>query len=195
MFILIPQFECLIVELFNAVDPDSTDSEEFAVVLKLLAAIQKQDPQTWRELAKQCQGVSEETTTGVHRLYQMQRDGKLLFPAINVNDSVTKSKFDNLYGCRHSCVDGIMRATDVMLAGKVVSVQPWINGLQEGLRGSASPEDLEILLQLVYLYGTEPRADTTAFAAYQAWMRGVLENRNASPEAAFGDTLQVVLAQ
>ena len=86
-------------------------------------------------------------------------------------------------------------ALDKMLAGKVVSVKPWINGLQEGLRGSASPEDLETLLQLVYLYGTEPRADTTAFAAYQAWMRGMLENRSASPEAAFGDTLQVVLAQ
>ena len=86
-------------------------------------------------------------------------------------------------------------ALDKLLADKVVSVQPWISGLQEGLRGSASPEDLETLFQLVYLYGTAPRADTTAFAAYRAWMRGILENRSASPEAAFGDTLQVVLAQ
>ena len=69
-----------------------------------------------------CKGVSEETTTGVHRLYEMQRDGKLLFPAINVNDSVTKSKFDNLYGCRHSLIDGIKRATDVMISGKVAVV-------------------------------------------------------------------------
>lgn len=82
-----------------------------------------------------------------------------------------------------------------MLAGKVVGVDPWIGGLQEGLKGSASSEDLETLFQLIHLYATAPRADTTAFAAYQAWMRGVLENRSASPEAAFGDTVQVVLAQ
>src|SRR6185369_2445430 len=74
------------------------------------------------KVAAQCKGVSEETTTGVHRLYQMQEKGALLFPAINVNDSVTKSKFDNVYGCRHSLVDGIMRATDVMLAGKLCVV-------------------------------------------------------------------------
>ena len=86
-------------------------------------------------------------------------------------------------------------ALEKRLAGKVVSVQPWISGLQEGLRGSASPEDLETMFQLVHLYGTAPRADTTAFAAYQGWMRGVLENRGASPEAAFADTLQLVLAQ
>merc|ERR1719333_37245 len=80
------------------------------------------DPMKWRKIAKLCVGVSEETTTGVHRLYQMEKEGTLLFPAINVNDSVTKSKFDNVYGCRHSLPDGIMRATDVMLAGKRVLV-------------------------------------------------------------------------
>lgn len=86
-------------------------------------------------------------------------------------------------------------ALEKRLADKVVSVQPWINGLQEGLRGSASPEDLEVMFQLIHLYGTAPRADSTAFAAYQAWMRGILANRSASPEAAFADTLQLVLAQ
>ena len=83
----------------------------------------QKDPQRWHRVAKDVIGVSEETTTGVMRLYQRQEAGTLLFPAINVNDSVTKSKFDNLYGCRHSLVDGIMRATDVMLAGKVAVVQ------------------------------------------------------------------------
>jgi adenosylhomocysteinase len=92
------------------------------VVLNLLSDTFKKNPQCWHGVARQCQGVSEETTTGVHRLYEMQRNGTLLFPAINVNDSVTKSKFDNLYGCRHSLVDGLMRATDVMLAGKVAVV-------------------------------------------------------------------------
>ena len=80
----------------------------------------KRNPQRWQKIAAKIRGVSEETTTGVHRLYQMQAACELLFPAINVNDSVTKSKFDNLYGCRESLVDGIKRATDVMVAGKVV---------------------------------------------------------------------------
>ena len=102
--------------------PETADSEEFAIVLKLLARLQQEQPGRWTKTATQCQGVSEETTTGVHRLYDMQKAGTLLFPAINVNDSVTKSKFDNLYGCRHSLVDGIMRASDVMLAGKVAVV-------------------------------------------------------------------------
>jgi len=102
--------------------PKADDSEEWTEVLKLLAKCFKQDPQRWTRVAKDVQGVSEETTTGVHRLYDMQRNGTLLFPAINVNDSVTKSKFDNLYGCRHSLVDGLMRATDVMLSGKVAVV-------------------------------------------------------------------------
>ncbi|HUB24381.1 MAG TPA: adenosylhomocysteinase, partial [Tepidisphaeraceae bacterium] len=101
---------------------ETADSEEFKEVLKLLARCFKADPQRWHKVAAEVQGVSEETTTGVHRLYEMQKAGALLFPAINVNDSVTKSKFDNLYGCRHSLVDGLMRATDVMLSGKIAVV-------------------------------------------------------------------------
>jgi adenosylhomocysteinase len=100
-------------------DPSTGESDEFKVFLQLLTDSLAEDPQRWTQIADGIQGVTEETTTGVHRLYEMARDGKLLFPAINVNDSVTKSKFDNLYGCRHSLIDGINRATDVMLAGKV----------------------------------------------------------------------------
>jgi adenosylhomocysteinase len=98
------------------------DSEEYGVILQLLTALQQKHAGYWTKTAPNVIGVTEETTTGVHRLYQMQELGELLFPAINVNDAVTKSKFDNLYGCRHSLVDGIMRATDVMLAGKVAVV-------------------------------------------------------------------------
>jgi len=103
-------------------DPDSTDNEEMACILSVLREELQRDPQRWHKVAADMIGVSEETTTGVMRLYQRQEAGTLLFPAINVNDSVTKSKFDNLYGCRHSLVDGIMRATDVMLAGKMAVV-------------------------------------------------------------------------
>lgn len=99
-------------------DPASTDNAEMKCVLSILARELQRDPKRWHKYASRCVGVSEETTTGVHRLYQMEQMGTLLFPAINVNDSVTKSKFDNLYGCKHSLPDGIMRATDVMLAGK-----------------------------------------------------------------------------
>jgi len=102
--------------------PETAESEEYAVVLRLLARLLKADGKRWQKVAEECKGVSEETTTGVHRLYEMQKAGTLLFPGINVNDSVTKSKFDNLYGCRHSLTDGLMRATDVMLAGKVAVV-------------------------------------------------------------------------
>jgi adenosylhomocysteinase len=102
--------------------PETTDNEEYKVILGLLAKTLKETPNRWTEVAKGVQGVSEETTTGVHRLYEMQKAGKLLFPAINVNDSVTKSKFDNLYGCRHSLIDGLFRATDVMISGKVAVV-------------------------------------------------------------------------
>jgi adenosylhomocysteinase len=102
--------------------PTAKDSEEYQIILRLLADLQAIDGQHWIRTAPNVRGVSEETTTGVHRLYQMQELGQLLFPAINVNDAVTKSKFDNLYGCRHSCVDAVMRATDVMLAGKVAVV-------------------------------------------------------------------------
>ena len=103
-------------------DPDSAENEEMSIVLKVIRQELQNDPQRWHNVAKDFIGVSEETTTGVHRLYQRQEAGTLLFPAIDVNNSVTKSKFDNLYGCRHSLVDGIMRATDVMLAGKVAVV-------------------------------------------------------------------------
>jgi adenosylhomocysteinase len=106
------------VPAFNA----ETESEEWGVILGLLNQTLRQDPQRWTRVAADLRGVSEETTTGVHRLYQMMETGELLFPAINVNDSVTKSKFDNLYGCRHSLTDGILRASDVMLAGKVAVV-------------------------------------------------------------------------
>jgi adenosylhomocysteinase len=99
-------------------DPSSTDNEEFRIVLTVIKRELKKDAQRWHKYVARMKGVSEETTTGVHRLYQMEKAGTLLFPAINVNDSVTKSKFDNLYGCKHSLPDGIMRATDVMLAGK-----------------------------------------------------------------------------
>ena len=102
--------------------PTAADSEEYTVILQLLTALQQKHAGYWTKTAPNVIGVTEETTTGVHRLYQMQELGELLFPAINVNDAVTKSKFDNLYGCRHSLVDGIMRATDVMLAGKVAVV-------------------------------------------------------------------------
>lgn len=98
------------------------ENQEEAVVLKTLKGILKEDNTRWHRTIADFRGVSEETTTGVHRLYQMMENGKLLFPAINVNDSVTKSKFDNLYGCRESLADGIKRATDVMIAGKVVVV-------------------------------------------------------------------------
>ncbi|MDR2936215.1 MAG: adenosylhomocysteinase, partial [Rikenellaceae bacterium] len=97
-------------------------SHEEGVILDTLRKIRIHSPRRWHDTVAECRGVSEETTTGVHRLYQMKDAGKLLFPAVNVNDSVTKSKFDNLYGCRESLADGIKRATDVMIAGKVVVV-------------------------------------------------------------------------
>ena len=103
-------------------DPSTADSEEFAVVLALLGRSLLEDSNRWTQVANRIRGVTEETTTGVHRLYQMQERGELLFPAINVNDSVTKSKFDNKYGCRHSLIDGINRATDVLIGGKVAVV-------------------------------------------------------------------------
>src|SRR4051794_38509066 len=102
--------------------PAKTDSEEMAVILGVLERSLGEDPQRWTRIAEGVKGVTEETTTGVNRLYQMHANGELLFPAINVNNSVTKSKFDNIYGCRHSLVDGINRAVDVMLAGKLCVV-------------------------------------------------------------------------
>ena len=121
--------------------PQSADSEELAVVLAVLARELKKNPRRWTKVAEACRGVTEETTTGVHRLYEMQKAGTLLFPAINVNDSVTKSKFDNLYGCRHSLVDGLMRATDVMLGGKLCVVCGYGDvgkGCAQSLRGQGA---------------------------------------------------------
>ena len=101
---------------------EPTSNHELAIVNAVLKRQLERNPRYWHNMVADIKGVSEETTTGVHRLYQMHKEGKLLFPAINVNDSVTKSKFDNLYGCRESLADGIKRATDVMIAGKVVVV-------------------------------------------------------------------------
>jgi adenosylhomocysteinase len=118
-----------------------TDPEEWGIILDTLRREQLRSPRRWREMAAGIRGVSEETTTGVHRLYQMQQAGSLLFPAINVNDSVTKSKFDNIYGCRHSLPDGLMRATDVMLGGKVAVVCGFGEvgkGCAQALRGQGS---------------------------------------------------------
>jgi adenosylhomocysteinase len=129
------------------VDEDGMDgdglihSEEFQVVLSLLRRSLGEDPQRWTKLGQGIKGVTEETTTGVHRLYQMVESGELLFPAINVNDSVTKSKFDNLYGCRHSLIDGINRATDVMIGGKVAVICGFGDvgkGCAESLRGQGA---------------------------------------------------------
>jgi len=103
-------------------DPSKITNAEFKLVLTIIKEQLKKDPKKWHKMAARVVGVSEETTTGVHRLYSMAKEGSLLFPAINVNDSVTKSKFDNIYGCRHSLPDGIMRATDVMIAGKQVVI-------------------------------------------------------------------------
>jgi adenosylhomocysteinase len=103
-------------------DPTEDDSEEYKVILALLKESINQAPMRFTNIANGIKGVTEETTTGVHRLYEMERNGELLFPAINVNDSVTKSKFDNKYGCRHSLIDGINRATDVLIGGKVAVI-------------------------------------------------------------------------
>jgi adenosylhomocysteinase len=122
-------------------DPSTADSEEFEVILQLLTRSLTEDGQRWTNIANQLRGVTEETTTGVHRLYQMQQAGSLLFPAINVNDSVTKSKFDNKYGCRHSLIDGINRATDVLIGGKVAVVCGYGDvgkGCAESLRGQGA---------------------------------------------------------
>ena len=122
-------------------DPSTAESEEFEVVLRVLQRSLVEDPRRWTAIASGLKGVTEETTTGVHRLYQMQESGSLLFPAINVNDSVTKSKFDNKYGCRHSLIDGINRATDVLIGGKVAVVCGYGDvgkGCAESLRGQGA---------------------------------------------------------
>ena len=117
------------------------DPEEWGVILQLLRDEQQKHPGRWTRVAADIKGVTEETTTGVHRLYEMMKAGTLLFPAINVNDSVTKSKFDNIYGCRHSVIDGLNRATDVMIAGKLAVVCGYGEvgkGCAEALRGQGA---------------------------------------------------------
>jgi adenosylhomocysteinase len=117
------------------------DSEEYAVILETVRRTLRTDPQKWTTIAAGIKGVTEETTTGVHRLYQLAEAGELLFPAINVNDSVTKSKFDNKYGCRHSLIDGLNRATDVLIGGKVAVVAGFGDvgkGCAESLRGQGA---------------------------------------------------------
>jgi adenosylhomocysteinase len=122
-------------------DPGTADSEELQIVLATLHRSLEEDPERWTKIAGQIKGVTEETTTGVHRLYQFAEQGHLLFPAINVNDAVTKSKFDNKYGCRHSLIDGINRATDVLIGGKVAVVCGYGDvgkGCAESLRGQGA---------------------------------------------------------
>jgi adenosylhomocysteinase len=122
-------------------DPASAESDEFRIILETLQRSLAADPQRWTRIAEGIMGVTEETTTGVHRLYQLAETGDLLFPAINVNDSVTKSKFDNLYGCRHSLIDGINRGTDVMIGGKVAVVCGFGDvgkGCADSLRGQGA---------------------------------------------------------
>ncbi|WCB94887.1 Adenosylhomocysteinase [Baekduia alba] len=141
-------------------DPAGAESEEFQVFLTLLQQSVAKDPQKWTRIGQSIIGVSEETTTGVHRLYELAQRGELLFPAINVNDSVTKSKFDNLYGCRHSLVDGINRATDVMLAGKTAVVCGF------GDVGKGSAESLRVQGARVIVTEIDP------ICALQASMQG-----------------------
>ena len=122
-------------------NPATADSEEYAVVLTLLAQSLQDDPARWTTIGAGIKGVTEETTTGVHRLYEMMNAGSLMFPAINVNDSVTKSKFDNKYGCRHSLIDGINRATDTLIGGKVAVVFGYGDvgkGSADSLRGQGA---------------------------------------------------------
>jgi adenosylhomocysteinase len=129
-------------ELAGAVpDPATADSDEFRIILEVLGRSLDQDSQRWTKIAAGIRGVTEETTTGVHRLYQFAEQGHLLFPAINVNDSVTKSKFDNKYGCRHSLIDGINRGTDVLIGGKQAVVCGYGDvgkGCAESLRGQGA---------------------------------------------------------
>ena len=141
-------------------DPESTTNPELKLVFKIIGRTLDEDPQKWHKLAARCKGVSEETTTGVHRLYDMEKAGELLFPAINVNDSVTKSKFDNLYGCKHSLPDGIMRATDVMLAGKRAIVAGF------GDVGKGCAQALKAAGCVVYVAEADP------ICALQACMEG-----------------------
>merc|ERR1712238_184788 len=143
-------------------DPASTDNAEFKCILQLLKDSIPQDKTKYSRMAAVCKGVSEETTTGVHRLKEMAAKGELLFPAINVNDCVTKSKFDNVYGCRHSLPDGIMRATDVMLAGK----KALICGFGDVGKGSA--QSMKAASAITYVSEIDP------ICALQACMEGFI---------------------
>ena len=152
---------------------EPTDNKELAIINKILQETQGVAPRHWHDLVAQWKGVSEETTTGVHRLYQMEERGELLVPAINVNDSVTKSKFDNIYGCRHSLVDGINRALDVMISGKVAVVCGF------GDVGKGSAESLSGQKARVWVTEIDP------ICALQACMAGykVTTVEDALPEA------------
>jgi len=152
---------------------EPTDNKELQIVNKTLKEAQKEDSQFWHRAVKDCKGVSEETTTGVNRLYQMEESGELLIPAINVNDSITKSKFDNIYGCRESLVDGIKRATDVMIAGKVALVCGY------GDVGKGSAEALAAHKAQVWVTEVDP------ICALQAYMEGyrVVTVEDALPHA------------
>ena len=153
--------------------PKSDDNEEWRAVLGLLQRCFSQDPRKWSRMAAEIRGVTEETTTGVHRLYQMQDQDTLLFPAMNVNDSVTKSKFDNLYGCRESLVDGIKRATDVMIAGKIAVICGY------GDVGKGCAQSLRGLGASVWVTEIDP------ICALQAAMEGyrVMTMEEAAPQA------------
>ncbi|RMG32465.1 MAG: adenosylhomocysteinase [Gammaproteobacteria bacterium] len=154
-------------------EPKEGDAEEWRVILDTLRRSLAEDPQRYVRIAEGIRGVTEETTTGVHRLYQMMEEGKLLFPAMNVNDSVTKSKFDNLYGCRESLVDGIKRATDVMIAGKIAVVCGY------GDVGKGSAQSLRGLGATVWVTEIDP------ICALQAAMEGyrVVTMEEAAPLA------------
>jgi adenosylhomocysteinase len=152
------------VEFANAgsvPEPRDDDTEEWRVILGVLKRSLEEDPKRYHRMAESIKGVTEETTTGVHRLYQMMEQGTLLFPAMNVNDSVTKSKFDNLYGCRESLVDGIKRATDVMIAGKIAVVCGY------GDVGKGSAQSLRGLGATVWVTEIDP------ICALQAAMEGL----------------------
>jgi adenosylhomocysteinase len=142
-------------------EPQADDPEEWKVILGVLKRSLEEDPKRYHKMAESIKGVTEETTTGVHRLYEMFKDGKLLFPGMNVNDSVTKSKFDNLYGCRESLVDGIKRATDVMIAGKIAVVCGY------GDVGKGSAQSLRGLGATVWITEIDP------ICALQAAMEGL----------------------
>jgi adenosylhomocysteinase len=154
-------------------DAGEASSAEFAIILRLLAKTLKDDPKKWTKMLAGVKGVTEETTTGVHRLYQMHERGELKIPAINVNDCVTKSKFDNLYGCRHSLVDAINRATDVMIGGKTAVVCGYGDvgkGSAQSLRGQGARviiteiDPINALQAVMEGYQVVPIEDTLGFA-------------------------------